>query len=372
MPQPNSVRSVLFVTPALNDNSTGRTYSLWLLARSLGWTADIISFHGDRVWSPLEGTDFAAACRSVPLPSQRARAAFLATEAQKYSVVVAVKPLPQSLGIALIARSKADFPLVVDIDDPDLELRLAWRPLVHAVLWRARYLRFWLSVRGPFKIAKRASVIVSNPVLQERHGGVLVPHSRTDTGQGEPHESSSPSIAFVGTPRGHKGIDVLRAAVEDLSGEGFTLTVTAVPPADAKPWENWIGNVPFESGLRLVAESDIVVIPSLRTDNAIGQLPVKLMDAMLLGRAVIVTDVDPLPWAVGRHGVVVPPNDSHALSTELRRLREPKTRSILGDNMRERGLEVFTVDQVAPAFRAACESSRLRSERPLPTHVTSR
>ncbi|WP_162236913.1 glycosyltransferase family 4 protein [Agreia sp. Leaf283] len=357
-------RSVLFVTPNLEDNSTGRTYSLWLLANALGWSSKVISFRGESVWTPLLDSEFAAACSKIGISSRSEQAKYLSRVASEYDVVVAVKPLRDSFGIAISALKIKPFPLVVDIDDPDIEARLAWKPLWRAVAWRIRFFRYWVSIRNPPAIHDKAEVIVSNPTLQKKYGGALVPHARTDTFAGATHASDQPKVAFVGTTRAHKGVDILRQAVALTSDAGFTIGITADAPPDAKPWESWIGRVPFEKGLEFVAEADIVVIPSRRNDNSIGQLPVKLVDAMLLGRAVVVTDVDPLPWAVGENGIVVE-GSPEAIATALLALKDPTTRARLGTAMRDRALELFIVERISPAFEGACLAAVSRvSHRP--------
>ena len=55
-----------------------------------------------------------------------------------------------------------------------------------------------------------------------------------------------------GSPRGHKGLSVLRAAVGQLAGDGFRLGVTSNAPEDAKPWEEWYGQTSLRDGLALV------------------------------------------------------------------------------------------------------------------------
>jgi glycosyltransferase involved in cell wall biosynthesis len=358
----HSRKSVLFVTPLLDDNSTGRTYCLWLLAKSLGWSVEVLAFKGKKVWAPLASTDFAKDCHFEQTSSRSAMVRYLSQRAQDFDVVVAVKPLPNSLGIALAAHRKNPFPLVVDVDDPDLEARLSWKPLWRGIAWRLRHMRFWLSacVLPPFH--KTLSVMTSNPSLQKRYGGILVPHVREDTGKGQPHTSERPVIAFIGTPRPHKGIDVLREAVAARANLGFSLTVTAAAPSDAKPWERWIGSVSLAQGLELVANADIVVIPSRRGLNSTGQLPVKLVDAMLLGRAVVVSDVDPLPWATGGYAPVSPEGDAAALADALMQLTNPLAREQVGAELRGRGLSLFTVQAAAPAFQEACEAAMTQFE----------
>ena len=120
---------VLLVTPNFDNNSLGRTYCLWLLCRELSWDCRVVGVNGDRIWLPLQGSAFAADC-VLPAPGADpvARAAALADHARWADVVVAVKPLPTSFGAALTVLDDVPRPLLVDIDDPDIEARTSWRP----------------------------------------------------------------------------------------------------------------------------------------------------------------------------------------------------------------------------------------------------
>lgn len=353
-------KSMLIVTPQMEENSTGRTYALWMLAKSLGWNVRVLSYFGNEVWEPLQGTEFQTICDIRKLPSYRARVKDLAVEAKNYDLILAIKPLPKSLGLVLAARKRHKFPLLLDIDDPDLEARLDLNPLWRAFLWRVRFFIFWVRVRS---IRSRMDLhrIVSNPVLQNRYGGTLIPHARQDNGPGTESIGTAPTVTFVGTPRKHKGIDLLREAVAQLSDRGFRLKVTATEPHDAHPWEDWIGTSTLDEGLKIVASADIVVIPSRRTKDSIGQLPVKLVDAMMAGRAVIVSDVDPMPWAVGPQGAVFPDGDLKGLVNELEMMADPERRNECGKRMRRRAIEIFEFHSLANAFNQACESAMTTS-----------
>lgn len=354
------VQRILFITPFLDDNSTGRTYSLWLIAKHLGWETEVVSFYGsDDVWGPVSDTDFAKDCRRIHAKWRFQRVRRLRKMSSDFTAVVAVKPLPQTLGIALAARRFGRFPLLLDIDDPDIESRLTWHPVLRALVWRIRFFRYWLTIRQPKRLASRVPVMVSNPELSRRYGGEVVPHARVDPGPGAAHHSEAPVIAFIGTARAHKGVEVLRSAVDSISWAGFSLVITAQPPKDARPWESWVGETTLPEGIALVASADLVVIPSLDGVHSRGQLPVKLVDAMLTGRAVIVSDVEPLPWAVGSMGgAVVAPGDASALAEALLNLRPPEIRAEVGEAMRERALRLFTPDECAPSFERAVRRSQ--------------
>lgn len=342
---------IAFVTESLSRNSLGRTFSLWLLSQQLGWDSHVFTSHGDEFWAPLKGTTFEAQCTRVTPES-------LATMiAPDTDLIVAVKPLERSLGAAIAASRARGFPLLADVDDPDLENRLSLHsPLRFLAKLVLRPRRTFSSLRLRRRV-KFLPSIVSNPWLQTRYGGVIVPHAREDTGDGSPHLSQQISVVFVGTNREHKGVSDLRDAVARMQGDRVTLTVTDEKPIDAQPWESWVGHVPFERGIQLVKGADVVIIPSRESSNAHGQLPAKLMDAMLAGRAIGVSDIEPMPWALGGSGLLFAPGDVAEIQSTLIRLLDPAARTELGKAARTRALASFTVDACASAFREACESA---------------
>ncbi|WP_447925737.1 glycosyltransferase family 4 protein [Georgenia muralis] len=204
------------------------------------------------------------------------------------------------------------------------------------------------------RLARTLPTTVSNPVLAGLYGGPLIPHVRDSGPQGRPHVREAPVIAFVGSVKPHKGIDLLRGAVAQLSRYGYRLVITGEAPNDARPWEDWVGVTSFEDGLQLVGDADIVALPSLYSPWARGQLPAKLIDAMLLERAVVVSDVGPLRWAVDDTGLVVRPGHAADLVCALHELRSPERRADLGRRARRLAELRFTVDAVAPRFAEFC------------------
>jgi glycosyltransferase involved in cell wall biosynthesis len=189
-------------------------------------------------------------------------------------------------------------------------------------------------------------------VLQQWYGGTLVPHVRPAVPAPPQSAGRDVVVRFVGSPRGHKGLDVLRAAVARTAGDGVRLDVTADPPADAAPWEGWLGQTSVAQGRDLVATADVVALPSLPGGWSRAQLPAKLVDAMILGRAVVASDLPPLRWGLGDAGLLVPPGDVDALAAALQALRDPATRLGYGTAAHRRGSAVFGVAAVAPVFEA--------------------
>lgn len=343
---------IALITKDLSSNSIGRTYVLWLLARYLGWSVRVVAPLGEKVWQPVATADFVKACELI----ERNDLAQWDTVAQESDLLVAIKPHEDSFGIGYKLAKRNRKPILLDIDDPDLEAQRD-TPLKSAARMIMQPRRFWRRRILTSHVPKVAH-LVSNPQLQSIYGGTLVPHAREDTGNGKTHDTRSLSVVFVGTNRQHKGLDILRAAISELSAEGAHLTITDMAPSDARPHESWVGTTSLATGIELVKNGDVVVIPSLPGHAySQAQLPVKIMDAMLAARPVVVSDIGPLRWAIGSGGLVVTPGSVTSLVAALRRLLEPSLRENLGNAGRQRGLTTFTVEAITPAFEQACKAT---------------
>lgn len=340
---------VVFISDDAGSNSLGRVFSLWKLSEAAGLSSATVTASGDAVWGPVEGGEFARTVVS--------NGGVETIERLNPKVIVCVKPLPLSFALATRAQRKLGVPMILDIDDPDIEAGLSYGDPIRRiakVLLRPRSTYWFLRAR---RAARRLPVMVSNPVLQTTYGGVLLPHVRDEVTTHDESASARITIAFVGTNRPHKGINVLRTAVESAATSGFRLVITDDQPEDHREWEEWIGRTSLEDGLQLAAQSDIIVIPSLDTRFAQGQLPAKLVDAMMAGKAIVASDLPSIRWALSGTGILVRPGDSAALAEALRRLADPAVRQTLGASAGARGRVLFSVDRNATVFAAAVRSA---------------
>lgn len=338
------------VAPNLGHNSLGRAYSLWLLAKRLGWSATIYASAGHAVWTPLEKTAFAQDCNG-------GTKAVLHELAAASDLVVSIKPFAASLGIAAEAAKATSTPLLADIDDPDIEAVLSWRnPFKRAAktVLRRGTVNEATNMR---QLVRGLSITTSNPCLQSRYGGTLLPHAREAMDAGQAQHSGPTTVAFVGTNRPHKGVAILRSAMSRLDHSEYHLIITDYPPRDEKPWETWSGPMGIEEAFRLVQSADVVTIPSRRTAYALGQFPVKLVDAMMSARAVVASDLPPLRWALGDTGILVRPGSVIALKRGIEKAARLGKATDIGARARERALAMFSVDTLAPVFERACRSA---------------
>jgi glycosyltransferase involved in cell wall biosynthesis len=340
-------RVALFVFSA-QANTLGRAYALWLAADELGWDVAIVAPAIDAPWPPVAGEERFVACLTADAEEAAERA----------DVLVALKPWPGALDVAWRLGARFGKPVAVDVDDPDWESEYGASPAGRLRVLVRRALRGDIPVQA-YRLRRRTArlerVLVSNPALHRWYpGGVVVPHARRPRPAGRPPTSGSTiEVAFVGTVVPHKGVDVLRRAA--AAAGGVELVVTGAPPSDRLEHERWIGETSLEEGLGVIDGCDVAAIPSMPWTYAEGQLPAKLIDAMMAGRAIVASDVGPVRWALDGAGLLVRPGDAAALTEALVQLRSPELRARLGEAARARALDRFTPAAVARDLATALE-----------------
>ena len=359
--------SVSVLSFDLSDNATGRAD---LLARLLAprYRVTVVGPRfGPSLWGParengIEHRDLEGA----RYPRFAGRLAALARLADG-DILYASKPRATSYGVALLARRQRRRPLVLDIDDWELGFFLrsgAWGTVGRALnLSNPNGLPWtWAMER---LVGQADALTVGSRFLEERFGGTLLPHVR-DTDAWDPARYDRAAaraalgagdhervVIFLGTPRGHKGVDDLVAAVSTMSGDVMLAIVGAdLTGAAARRWETTprvrvFGEIPFDDVPRWLIGADVVAAPQRATADTVGQVPAKIFDAMALARPVVSTSVSMIPEILDGCGVVVPPDDVPALAAALERLlATPAEARAMGLRARARCEEQYS-------FRAA-------------------
>ena len=349
----------------LSDNATGRAD---LLARLLAprWPVEVVGPRfGDDVWRPARGGGVAHGALAVGGARRYPRFAGhwreLAARADG-DVLYASKLRPTSYGAALLARRRRRRPLLLDIDDWEVGFFRragAWGTLGRALnVGNPNGLPWtWLMER---LVGRADAITVASRFLQRRFGGTLIPHVR-DTEAWDParydREAARARIGidaervvmFLGTPRGHKGVDDLVEAVGVVGGDVRLVLVGADATGEsgrrwaARPWVRLVGEIPFDDVPRYLVAADAVAIPQRATSDTVGQVPAKIFDAMALGRPIVSTAVSMIPEILDGCGVLVPPGNVVALATALRQLLDdPASAAELGRRARERCREHYS------------------------------
>jgi glycosyltransferase involved in cell wall biosynthesis len=343
----------------LSDNATARAD---LLARLLAprWDVEVVGPRfGAEVWRPAASG--AVPHAALPVNAARRYPRFAGrwpelVERADGDVLYASKPRPTSYGTALLARRWRRRPLLLDIDDWEVGFFRrsgGWGTFGRALnLGNPNGLPWtWLMER---LVGRADAITVASRFLQGRFGGTLVPHAR-DTDAWDPARydraaararlglGAEPTVMFLGTPRGHKGVDDLVEAVGLLSGDVRLVLVGADPASESgrrwasQPRIRLVGKIPFDDVPRFLVAADAVAVPQRATSDTLGQVPAKLFDAMALARPIVSTAVSMIPEVLQGCGVLVPPGDAVALAAALRRLLDdPAGAAALGRRARER------------------------------------
>jgi glycosyltransferase involved in cell wall biosynthesis len=165
------------------------------------------------------------------------------------------------------------------------------------------------------------------------------------------HDGEGPVICNIARHDPVKGVDVLLDAMPLVDPEVRLVQIGGGPLRDELvarrdrlglrdrvefrelPWEDRVAD--------LLAGFDLFVLPS-----RIEGLPVSIMEAMLAGLPIVVTDVGSVREEVvdGENGLIVPPEDPAALAGAINELMaDPDRRARMGQRSREIASERFTV-----------------------------
>jgi glycosyltransferase involved in cell wall biosynthesis len=212
-----------------------------------------------------------------------------------------------------------------------------------------------------------AGVTVASSALQNRFGGVLVPHG-ADTELFDPahidREAArqtfgfeGPTVVFAGTPRGHKGVRELAEAVGLVPRARLAVLARATDLAGPE-WKRLdpvkLPLLPYEQLPCLLAAADVVAIPQLDTDAARHQMPMKVFDAMAMGRPIVATAVSDLPEVLDGCGTLVPPGEVEPLAQAIRELLDdPAEAAALGERARRRCIERYALPRIGDRLREA-------------------
>ena len=320
----------------LAHNPLGRAY---LLADVLRHEYDveligaIFPDFGNGIWKPLRdcsrvkikhvpGTYFPRYFKTMEVMAEHVEG----------DILYVSKPRFPSLGLAVLAGMKRNRPIILDIDDHELSFFGTREPLS---LEELRAERSNLDVDVPFGEAWTRhcemliplvdQITVSNEALKERYGGIVLPHVRDECEFDPtiyPREKirrelgftpEDRVILFAGTPRKHKGLSRLIAALRELDRPTYKLLVVGSPADGAvtrllrhvdASRATLVPDVPFCDLPGYLCAADLVPLLQDKTEpTSAFQMPAKFTDALAMGIPIVASNVPPLMNAAN-HGLV--------------------------------------------------------------------
>lgn len=320
----------------MGHNALGRAYLLADLLRS-EYDVEIVGAvfppSGTDIWGPLR-TCSRVTMKSFPgckFPEHFTRMKHIAQQIDGDIIYVSKQKLP-SIELAILAKLHRSRPIVLDIDDYELGLyrnknllaleeETVNKPkLNHSRPQAAIWTRYCESLVPLFD-----QITVSNEELQEKFGGAILPHVRSECDfdpDAYPRDeiraklgfsSKDKVILFAGTLRMHKGVLSIILAVKTLRRLSCKLMIVGTPPNDVtqeflssvdSTCVRVIPDVPFHDLPGYICAGDLVCLLQDPT-HIISQfqMPAKFTDALAMGIPVLASNAPPLK-NLARDGLV--------------------------------------------------------------------
>lgn len=322
----------------LGHNAAGRTLALAEAHASLNPHVEIIGtvlpHYGDQVWPPMQGNHIPVRPLVVRNHARLLSQALKFVLQRPYDVVHLSKPRWTTLIFGLLYELIWGATVIWDVDDEELGFVDAETPLTPAEAFDGEDIKSVTSVRGTLatqiavsQATRFSALTVSNPALQRRYGGELLPHLRDErrfvpslerTREARrrwdvPEEATV--VLFSGTPRKHKGLLKTARALAALKREDVWLVV-AGDFTHAQLQKNIEGveglnlklipGQPLSELPEVTAIGDYTVLLQDHT-NIAGQyqLPAKLMDSLAMGH-VVFSQITPATQWLADAGVILP------------------------------------------------------------------
>lgn len=362
------------ITLLASDEATAPLYRVRMLARILARYCDVevlgFQFHPEGV-DPEAPRDFPY-LGVVAHPGRRfyQDARFLAQQVSG-DLLYAMKPRFTSFGLAMALRSQRHLPVVVDVDDAELAMvspysRHALKNAWHA-LGRLRDPNNYLLTWGMDQFVRAADGVTTvSRHFQRKYGGIRVPQF-VDTAIFDPARYDPQALrealglqpyklcVFLGIAQPNKGVGDILAAFQSL-GDRSDWRLLIIGPqtpygrqlAESDPRVVLLGTCKPKDAPAYLALADLVVLPQRDEPASIGQMPMKLYEAMAMACPVISTRVADIPEVLSGCGRIVSPGNQQALGRAISwMIDHPEEARGFGKAARCRILSEFSYDRGA-------------------------
>lgn len=325
----DAAQRVAVVSWCLAHNPVGRAMVLAEIAAAAGFSAEIVGpifpSYGEDLWPPLRDGTRGVAVHGLMATSfaDFVEGAIRLVVNRPAEVVWVSKPQFPSLLIGFLYKAIHGSSLVLDIDDDELAFARVDEPLsmddfLRGLVpgdWREPHAKRWTQLANAL-IPQADAITVCNPVLQEKFGGMIVRHARSeaqfeiarakraDIRREFGFSDQDKVVLFLGTPRRHKGILDVAAALRAIADPRAVFCIVGTIPDRGlkKELEAFDGirialhpDQPYSRLAELNAMADVVCVLQDSLDRiAQSQTPAKLTDAIATGTTILATPVPPI------------------------------------------------------------------------------
>lgn len=222
-----------------------------------------------------------------------------------YSIVHLSKPRITNIVLGILYRHIWGAKIILDIDDEELaflkekKANFEYSNNIKDDYWT----NYSVSLYDIFDI-----ITVSNPALQHKYGGIVIPHIRNEklfypnqtlrTQNREKYGINQVDkvVLFFGTPKRHKGLLETAKAISQIGRQELLFLIVGDFPELALKEEllaienvryMFLPNQPYDQAKNIVAMGDMcILMQDEHSEIARYQLPAKLIDALAMGLTV--------------------------------------------------------------------------------------
>ena len=326
-PGAKSKTKITVIAWDLGHNPLGRTYLLADVLRN-DYDVELLGANfprfGSKVWRPLRDC-CRVTLKSFPganFPEHFNHMEEIARQIEG-DVIYVSKPRLPSLELAILAKLHRNRPIILDVDDHELAFFKNRRPLA---LDEVKTLRQSLDFNCPHdEIWTRYSesliplfdqVTVSGDELRKKFGGLVLPHIRDECDfdpAAYPRDllraelgftAEDKIVLFVGTPRMHKGLVRIYAALKKLNRPHYRLVIVGTPVdrearrflSKCSPEEvTIVPDTPFRDLPGYLCIGDLICLMQAEGEAiSLYQTPAKFTDGLSMGIPMLASNVPPL------------------------------------------------------------------------------
>lgn len=276
-------------------------------------------------------------------------------------ILYALKAKPTSFGFAMSLKSIKKIPVILDIDSREIyntfpySDNIAKNILFSIPLFNDTnsFIYTWILEK---RIKHADQITVASPALQKIYGGTFIP-SACDTDFFNPELYKREEIRkamgwedykiilFAGNITRNTDIEFLVKAVKETNSHKIKIVIIGNNQKKFKE-DNIIeakGSQPIENVAKLLTACDLVVIPQKNIPSSIGEIPVKLYEAMASEKVVIAPDTHDFSDILENCGFVYKIGDINSLKEQITKVLSSEELSIsLGKKAREKCIDKYS------------------------------
>lgn len=268
-----------------------------------------------------------------------------------FDVIHAFKLLPHTAPVAAKLKKELGKKFVLSIDDYDVKSP-------------KNLIKKYILKKSEKSYLSADAIIVSSRFLEKIYGGKVIyqvanesifmrKHSKKNIIKKYNLENKK-VIIHAGTFYEHKGIDILIRAVQKLNRKDVKLLLIGNGNIEkykkiAGPETIFVGKVSIEEIPKYISCADIYVIPTKNTEYARAEIPAKIFEPMIMGKAIIASRISDISEILDNEkcGLLTKPDDIDSLKEKLEFLLDnPKIREELGKKAKKRYLEKYSYREI--------------------------